>query len=464
MDTKRIQVNYSINRMSAVDLISVIHIDDHNTRFIELVLSDQGSPFPVTGSTVIARFATAKGVLLSDNVSCTVTEDGNILIPIDAAAVNSVACDLKIEVNITQGTDVLTLPFPLWVRVRGSILETSGISPESQGTIPDLLHQVEEELQRVQGFTDEEEVYEILDNTLSGNRNISPTLLVDRVTDQTYNPNGDLILYYIDSDDVRHNIFNFTEVLCSNEAVTEMIDTALSGDSYGQNMTLNLDNNVDQAANPYGHLMLYYIDSDWTRHNIFDFTQDLSLRGDRIFPGTIDWYRLDDLAQASIFRDYGRKGYPEPDLMTNPSKLFMNGVCYIDNTTLAGLPVAQAGYWIKIHSAYTPSGTSWTNYIEFYIAESSDRVFLRHIFQGQYTSWQEIGVKVSSAAVNQNGTITLTMSDGSTVTTTGQSVIGPQGPAGSDYILTAQDKSDIADLVLAELPTTQGVQYGNTGN
>jgi hypothetical protein len=349
-----------------------------------------------------------------------------------------------------------------------------------------------------------------------------------------------------------------------------MIDTALSGDSYGQNMTLNLDNNVDQAANPYGHLMLYYIDSDGTRHNIFDFTRDLSLRGDRIFPGTIDWYRLDDLAQASIFRDYGRKGYPEPDLMTNPSKLFMNGVCYIDDTTLAGLPVAQAGYWIKIHSAYTPSGTSWTNYIEFYIAESSDRVFLRHIFQGQYTSWQEIGVKVSSAAVNQNGTITFTLGDGSTFTTTGSSVIGSDGFSptvsttseylrtrveitdvngthnffvndgesvksavidangdliitikgkptsgvhptyperiynvghvvgadgysptatvtqtlsgatisrtgatgtttanisnGSDYILTAQDKSDIADLVLAELPTTQGVQYGNTGN
>ena len=575
-------LNYDLNRMSAMDLISVIHIDDFNTRFIKLSLSDRGSPFSVAGSTVIARFVTVNGVLLNDNVSCTVTEDGKILIPIDAAAVNSVACDLKIEVNITQGTDVLTLPFPLWVRVRGSILETSGISPESQGTIPDLLHQVQEELQRVQGFTDEDEVYEILDNTLSGNRNISPTLLVDRVTDQTYNPNGDLILYYIDSDDVRHNIFNFSPYLgtrnynalqnrpvirgrdvssnvntalegylnfgsdgftvstyqgpdkeidvelsrsvpncktASNDwagyydfnnlagiyagagvfrvsankalnkpaalanivgdlcithlatiadgatliryvtgvnvdgdilnylqkatlekrtalsydvvsqsawqevAVTKMLDTALSGNNPNSAMTLNLDNIVDQAANPYGHLMLYYIDSDWTRHNIFDFTRDLSLRGDQIFPGTIDWYRLDDLAQASIFRDYGRKGYPEPDLMTNPSKLFMNGVCYIDDTTLTGLPVAQAGYWIKIHSAYTPSGTSWTNYIEFYIAESSDRVFLRHIFQGQYTSWQEIGVKVSSAAVNQNGTITLTMSDGSTVTTTGQNVV-----------------------------------------
>ena len=72
-----------------------------------------------------------------------------------------------------------------------------------------------------------------------------------------------------------------------------------------------------------------------------------------------------------------------------------------------------------------------------------------------------VSVTASSAAVNQNGTITFTMSDGSTVTTTGESVIGPQG---DDYVLTPQDKSDIADIVLSELPTTQGVQYGNTSN
>lgn len=68
------------------------------------------------------------------------------------------------------------------------------------------------------------------------------------------------------------------------------------------------------------------------------------------------------------------------------------------------------------------------------------------------------GGTITSAAVNQNGTITFTMSDGSTVTTTGESVIGPQG---DDYVLTPQDKTDIANIVLSELPTTQGVQYGN---
>lgn len=69
-----------------------------------------------------------------------------------------------------------------------------------------------------------------------------------------------------------------------------------------------------------------------------------------------------------------------------------------------------------------------------------------------------VSVTVSSAAVNQNGTITFTMSDGSTVTTTGESVIGPQG---DNYVLTPQDKSDIAAIVLQELPTTQGVLYGD---
>ena len=72
-----------------------------------------------------------------------------------------------------------------------------------------------------------------------------------------------------------------------------------------------------------------------------------------------------------------------------------------------------------------------------------------------------VSVTVSSAAVNQNGTITFTMSDGSAVTTTGESVIGPQG---DDYVLTAQDKTDIANIVLQLLPTTQGVLYGNTSN
>ena len=41
---------------------------------------------------------------------------------------------------------------------------------------------------------------------------------------------------------------------------------------------------------------------------------------------------------------------------------------------------------------------------------------------------------------------------------------GDKGDPGQDYVLTNQDKSDIADIVLGELPTTEGVLYGNTSN
>ena len=103
---------------------------------------------------------------------------------------------------------------------------------------------------------------------------------------------------------------------------------------------------------------------------------------------------------------------------------------------------------------------------------------------------------IVSGVVNQNGTITFTDSDGNTFTTSGSSVIGTDGFSpvatvtqtqsgatvsitdkngtttanisngadGQDYVLTSQDKTDIANIVLQLLPTTQGVLYGNTSN
>ena len=98
---------------------------------------------------------------------------------------------------------------------------------------------------------------------------------------------------------------------------------------------------------------------------------------------------------------------------------------------------------------------------------------------------------IESGEVNANGTIKFTRPNGTTFTTTGEGVIGPQGPQGiqgatgpqgpqgetgetgsqgpqgpqgipgDDYVLTAQDKTDIANIVLQLLPTTQGVLYGN---
>lgn len=57
------------------------------------------------------------------------------------------------------------------------------------------------------------------------------------------------------------------------------------------------------------------------------------------------------------------------------------------------------------------------------------------------------GKVVTITATDKNGTTTATVSD------------GDDGDDGDDYVLTAQDKADIADLVIAALPTWQGGSY-----
>ena len=148
--------------------------------------------------------------------------------------------------------------------------------------------------------------------------------------------------------------------LIGTDKVYEILDSALSGDP-SNIPALLVDNTVDQTHNPDGHYILYYIDSDEVRHNIFDISE---------------------------------------------------------------------------------------------------------YFVGKTSAWESIGgPQIVSGVVNQNGTISFYDADGNLLfTTTGASVIGPQGVPSQDYVLTAQDKSDIANIVLSELPTTQGVLYGNTSN
>lgn len=64
--------------------------------------------------------------------------------------------------------------------------------------------------------------------------------------------------------------------------------------------------------------------------------------------------------------------------------------------------------------------------------------------------------KIVSGSIDENGHIEFTDFDGNKFTTTGESVIGPQG---DDYVLTAQDKSDIADIVLSELPNADTMSF-----
>ena len=146
---KPIPITFNLDSHNSVQSVcAVIHIDDKNTETLDLSLMQGGEHIAVSpNSTVTARFVRVKDkILISDNVACTVQENGNIHIPIDNAAAHMLVGEIKIEINIVDENDVLTMQFPLVIRVNNTILADAEISPESEGTIPELLKDAKEAL------------------------------------------------------------------------------------------------------------------------------------------------------------------------------------------------------------------------------------------------------------------------------------------------------------------------------
>lgn len=101
---------------------------------------------------------------------------------------------------------------------------------------------------------------------------------------------------------------------------------------------------------------------------------------------------------------------------------------------------------------------------------------------GAHNFYVKDGSSVTNAAVDENGDLiisiqqkptssvhptihTLEVNAGHVVGAAGaKGDKGDKGDTGTDYVLTNQDKTDIANIVLQELPTTEGVLYGNESN
>ena len=152
MEVKTIYVNYDIRRMRPPNLIAFTHENDKNTQVIELHLTDGDEPLTLsTDYTYTAAIVNSDTkALINDSIDCELNEDGNVLIPIDDLHVRG-RQSLKIELTVTdeQGKQVLSLPFPIWVKVSGSILDDAQVTPESQGTVPELLGEAKDALDAV---------------------------------------------------------------------------------------------------------------------------------------------------------------------------------------------------------------------------------------------------------------------------------------------------------------------------
>ena len=173
MEVKTIFVKYDIRRMSPPNLITYTHENDVNTQSIELLLTDGALPLALSPDYTYTAAIVNKDTkaLIKDNVACTLNANGNVLIPIDDLGVHG-SQNLKVELTVTdtQGNQTLSLPFALWIKSTGSILNGAEVIPEvSKGVIPKLIQDAEEQLQRVKTLKDGKSAYEIaLDNGFVG--------------------------------------------------------------------------------------------------------------------------------------------------------------------------------------------------------------------------------------------------------------------------------------------------------
>ena len=147
MEIKNICVSYDIDRNCPPKRASVTHVNDVNTRIIELTLRQGDDKLNLdsgcTASASIVERVTKK--LIASGIECEISESGTVLIPVDNLHFRD-KIDINIEVSVSDSSDgqVLTLPYPIWIRVNPSVLDEAEVTDKSLGTIPELIEEAKE--------------------------------------------------------------------------------------------------------------------------------------------------------------------------------------------------------------------------------------------------------------------------------------------------------------------------------
>ena len=412
-------------RTSPSKLIAISHVDDKYSEVLEVAVKQNDRFVYMGGATVIARMVLHrdKDYLLSDDVACSVNDNGNILIPFDNAVVKTSQGVVKIEVNITRDADELTLQFPLWVSVNGSILDNAEVTPESEGTIPDLLkdaadalEDATEALDRLGSYNNLEDKPQINGVTLSGDKTPDKFGVAGWKIAAIDNCIEDGVLYST-------QINNQAAYVLARNITTDITQYAFCRD--GRVMW-----RTRQAETPWQPA------GEWS-----------------------EWEEIGSKIASGVINQNGTISFYDAD----GNLLF--------TTTGASVIGPKGDTGAAGADGYSPT-VSTTNLDAQTLVTVTDK-------NGAHNFYVKDGSSVTNAAVDENGDLiisiqqkptssvhptihTLEVNAGHVVGAKGDK--GDKGDTGNDYVLTSQDKTDIANIVLQLLPTTQGVLYGNSSD
>ena len=370
MNVNNLTTNYDINAGCPPGRIVVSHDCDVNTRTVEVRFRQGVIPLAIsTDCTAKAAFVERQSnILINDNVPCTITEAGSVLIPVDNLHRQG-RFDMSIELTVTNqnGEHVLVTPFPMWITVNGSILNEAEVTEESKGTVPDLLEEAAEALADAKD-------YEKLDNLPAINGH---TLIGDQTAE----------------------------------------DLGISGGTEDYNDLSNKPRIV--AANtPSGWDTSKTLQGNFRFENFYFRENEGDVVRMAIKDNTIVETMFVDALRKKLFTSYGAYQNIPYNFFTNPdSAPTESGVWEINRTDLNGMPVPAIGYLFNILS---PTRVQFYLSDQYNGAQYANRLFYRIQDMATFSDWKELGggSEIASGTVNDDGTISYYDGSGNLIFTT----------------------------------------------
>lgn len=154
MRTNPVSIVYDMNKVRGTqEIVTALNENNLKTRFIDVTLIDNGEQLQVdrectaTAAICYCQICKKRKYILNDSVDCEITDSGTVLIPIDDLGhIGESTLLIELSVFDENNAQVLVLPYPICARVTSSILNEADVTPESEGTIPELLRECQEAL------------------------------------------------------------------------------------------------------------------------------------------------------------------------------------------------------------------------------------------------------------------------------------------------------------------------------
>ncbi len=133
-----------INDVNAPQVKIIESVNDKSVRIVDVHLYANSLHLSVPSNSIVTASFVTDGILIKDNVKCSVNNDGNIEVPIDNKNITTLSGIMSVEVKIcdTSSSYILTPPFAFKVRVKPSIIDKAVVNVKSLGTVTDIIKEV----------------------------------------------------------------------------------------------------------------------------------------------------------------------------------------------------------------------------------------------------------------------------------------------------------------------------------